>query len=228
MQFHHPRLVQNPSVKQRIYIEDGQPPLVANPSSSTQVHSSVLKISLQWVTFLRVSLATSLCRMTADTEVSAVSLKWISRDCERGCAMTRVAIACRGWVRCVELQGRKCNYWPASALLYWSVAASVAAMVSVLAARSGGTTINPTTNPPKMYFCLRLVRLFLISAILCVGKCAVSGVTNGNLKKSSRALRKVQKFSDVQCFLIWREDESSDECGSKINACEFLIFFSRD
>jgi len=36
--------------------------------------------------------------------------------------------------------------------------------------RSGGTTTNPTTNPPKMYFCLRLVRLFLISAILCVGK----------------------------------------------------------
>lgn len=138
--------------------------------------------------------------------------------------MTRVAIACRGWVRCVELQGRKCNYWPASALLYWSVIASVAAVATVLAARSGGTTINPTTNPPKMYFCLRLARLFLISAILCVGKCAVSGVTDRNLRRSSRALRKVQECLDVLSFLIWRESERSEVCGSEINvACEFLI-----
>lgn len=80
--------------------------------------------------------------------------------------------------------GSACQVARKEIQLLASVCASISIRVDggggsgLLAARSGGTTIKPTTNPPKMYFCLRLARLFLISAILCVGKCAVSGATN--------------------------------------------------
>lgn len=56
MQLYSPRLVQNPSVKQRIRCKNGQPPLVANPSRGCSVDSDALKISLRPMVFLRVPL----------------------------------------------------------------------------------------------------------------------------------------------------------------------------
>lgn len=59
-------------------------------------------------------------------------------------------------------QERKCTYWPASAYSYWSVAVAV----ECLRVSTGGTS----ETCPKMYFCLRLARFLLISAVFCVGK----------------------------------------------------------
>lgn len=123
MQLYSPRLVQNPSVKQRIRCKNSQPPLAANLSRVVQFTLTRWKSRYaRWCFF--ASPWQHLFSLNDRTAISTMSSTMDLRILW-GCTMTRIAIARQGWVRCVRLQGRKCNYSPASALLYWSVVVAV-------------------------------------------------------------------------------------------------------
>lgn len=59
-------------------------------------------------------------------------------------------------------QERKCTYWLASALSYWSAARCDVEHTSL--------RVGPRQRLPKMYIFLSLARFILISSILCIGK----------------------------------------------------------
>lgn len=156
MQLYSPRLVQNPSVKQRTLCKNGQPPLVANPLRGSSVYSDALKISLRPAVFLRIPLTAFLFAEWSYSNFSDVFDDGSSEivrvyDDEDRNGSTRVGSVCRVARKEMQLFASVC----ASILIRGGGGGSTAVVAAVLAARSSvrvGPQPTPQRTRPKCIF----------------------------------------------------------------------------